>query len=142
MASPEQVRDFLAHWFQLGKPVVLNGGQDQCLPALIFHQGHYSQGFEACWQRIMATQGQGCYLQGTTQTVAELLSPGWEVTHCARCTMPVAIPTLGMMTLPCPCNDLPTWPSSEVPVPRPAVSDEQRLGDLRRRLEAPRGSGS
>jgi hypothetical protein len=134
MATQAQVRDFLAHWFQLGKPVVLAEDRGECLPAPVFYKGGYSQAFEDCWHQIMVTSGQGCYLRGTTQSVATMLSPGWEVTACARCAMPVAIPTLGMMTFPCPCNDLHSWPNYEVPVPRTAVNDEHRLTQIQQRL--------
>ncbi len=135
MATQEQVRNFLAHWFQLGKPVVLADDRGECLPAPVFYQGSYSQSFENCWHQIMVTSGQDCYLKGTTQSIAMMLSPGWEVTACARCAMPVAIPTLGMMTFPCPCNDLYSWPNYDAPVPRAAVKDEHHLSDIQRRLD-------
>ncbi|HIK44132.1 MAG TPA: hypothetical protein IGR64_04505 [Leptolyngbyaceae cyanobacterium M65_K2018_010] len=134
MATQEQVRNFLAHWFQLGKPVVLAGNQGECLPAPVFYQGGYSQAFEDCWQRIMSTGGEGCYLRGTTQSIATMLTPAWEVTACARCTMPVAIPTLGMMKFPCPCHDLYSWPNYEVPIPRSAVDDQQYLSEIQKSL--------
>jgi hypothetical protein len=134
MATQEQVRNFLAYWFQLGKPIVLAGNQGECLPAPVFYRGGYSQSFEDCWQQIMATEGNDCYLQGTTQSIAMMLSSGWEVTTCARCDMPVALPTLGIMTLPCPCDDLYFWPNNDVPVPRVAVDDDYHLSDIQRRL--------
>ncbi|NJL44768.1 MAG: hypothetical protein HC922_01520 [Leptolyngbyaceae cyanobacterium SM2_3_12] len=136
MATQEQVRDFLAHWFQLGKPVVLGAKRGECLPAPIFHLGHYSSEFEDCWQQILLTKGQDCYLKGTTQTVADMLTPGWDITTCARCTMPVAIPSVGLMKFPCPCHDLPTWPNYDVPVPRAAVDDGQHLSDIQQRIES------
>ena len=71
---------FLAHWFQLGKPVVLAGDRDECLPCPVYYKNGYSQSFEECWQRIMESRGEGCYLKGTTQTVAEMMTSGWEVT--------------------------------------------------------------
>ncbi|MFH7245514.1 MAG: hypothetical protein ACHWZW_21985 [Spirulina sp.] len=135
MASQEQVREFLAHWFQLGKPVVLAEDRGECLPSPIFHKGSYSQSFENCWHQIMVTSGQGCYLEGTTQSIATMLTPAWEITACARCEMPVALPILGLNPCPCPCHDLQTWPNTEVPTPRPAVDDDQHLSDIQQRLE-------
>jgi len=135
MASQEQIRSFLAHWFQLGKPVVLAGDRDECLPCPVYYKNGYSQSFEECWQRIMESRGEGCYLKGTTQTVAEMMTSGWEVTPCARCEMPVAVPTLGTMKFPCPCHDLHTWPNYDVPTPRMAVDDGHHLGEIHRRLD-------
>jgi hypothetical protein len=137
MASQADVRNFLAHWFQLGKPVVLADHRGDCLPQPIFNDGEYSPAFEDCWHRIMVTSGQGCYLQGTTQSIAEMLSPAWDITACARCEMPIALPTMGMSAHLCPCNDLPTWPNTEVPVPRPAVDNRNQLMDLQQRLGRP-----
>lgn len=135
MASQEQVRDFLAHWFQLGKPIVLAEDRGEYLPNPIYHQGTYSQSFEDCWHNVMVTSGQGCYLKGTTQTVADMLSPAWVVTSCARCDMPLAIPELGMTKSPCPCDDLSSWPNYDVPVPRTAVDSDRHLSDIQRRIE-------
>ncbi len=134
MASQAEVRNFLAHWFQLGKPVTLADNRGDCLPQPVFEAGGYSPSFEDCWHRIMVTSGQGCYLQGTTQTIAEMLSPAWDITACARCEMPIALPTLGVSTHLCPCNDLATWPNTEVPMPRTAVDNEHQLQAIQQRL--------
>lgn len=134
MASQAQIRDFLAHWFQLGKPVVLSENRGEYLPEPVFQNGCYSQTFEDCWDKIMVTSGQDCHLKGTTQSIGEMLSSGWDITPCARCEMPVAVPVLGITTQLCPCNDIPTWPSTEVPTPRPAVDNEHHLRALRHRL--------
>ncbi|TVQ08879.1 MAG: hypothetical protein EA368_10685 [Leptolyngbya sp. DLM2.Bin27] len=134
MASQEQVRNFLAHWFQLGKPVVVAESRGECLPSPVFQGEKYSSSFENCWRKIMVTRGRDCYLSGTNQSIAELLLPAWDVTDCARCDMPIVLPTAGMMTDLCPCNDLDTWPNTDVPTPRPAVDSRDRLGSLQQRL--------
>ncbi|WP_035985382.1 hypothetical protein [Leptolyngbya sp. KIOST-1] len=134
MASQAQIRNFLAHWFQLGKPVVLAENRGQCLPEPIYQNGDYSKSFEDCWHRIMVTGGQDCYLEGTSQSIAAMLSPAWEVTPCARCDMPLAIPIAGPMNYPCPCSDLMSWPNTDMPMPRTAVDNRQHLSDLRQRL--------
>lgn len=134
MASQEQIKNFLAHWFQLGKPVVLAHNRGECLPQPVFQNGRYSPSFEDCWQKIMVTNGQDCHLKGTTQSLGEMLSSGWDITPCSRCEMPVAVPSFGPAAQLCPCNDLPTWPNTEVPTPRAAVSNEQHLTNLRQRL--------
>lgn len=135
MATQDQVREFLAHWFQLGKPVVLAEDRGECLPAPVYYKGGYSQSFEDCWHRIMVTSGRDCYLKGTSQSIATMLTPGWDIAACARCAMPVAIPTLGTTTLPCPCNDLYSWPNLDVPTPRRAVDDDHHLSDIQSRLD-------
>jgi hypothetical protein len=139
MASQEQVRDFLAHWFLLGKPVMLAYGTSECLPVPVYCKEHFSFAFEDCWQQIMATGGEGCYLKGTVQTIAMMLTPAWDMTPCARCKLPIPMPTLGMTTLPCPCNDLMSWPNQELPMPRTAVNDGCHLDAIQRRLEQIKG---
>lgn len=134
MASQDQTRNFLAHWFQLGKPVVLAENRGECLPDPIFQDGRYSQSFEDCWHKVMVTSGRDCYLKGTTQSIAEMLSPVWDITPCARCDMPIAVLTAGIMTSLCPCDDLPTWPNTDVPMPRTAVDNQQHLTNLKQRL--------
>jgi hypothetical protein len=134
MASQAEVKNFLAHWFQLGKPVTLADNRGDCLPQPVFESGGYSSSFEDCWHRIMATSGHDCYLQGTTQSIAEMLSPAWDITACARCEMPIALPALGVSTHLCPCNDLATWPNTEVPTPRTAVDNRHQLQAIQQRL--------
>ena len=50
MASSEQVKQYLAHWFQLGKGVVCPKRQERIYPQVIFKEHHYSTEFEECWQ--------------------------------------------------------------------------------------------
>lgn len=134
MASPTQVREYLAHWFQLGKPVVQQGTERQYLPAPIFHNSQYSKAFEHCWEQISASGGENWYLAGTDYTIANMLSSSWDVIPCARCEMPVVVPTLGVMSAVCPCHDLASWPNQEIPAPRLAADTQNRLGDLQTRL--------
>lgn len=136
MASSDQVRQYLAYWFQLGKQVLLQGGGKAVLPQPVIAGDRYSDAFEACWQQIQSPDSGDCYLEGTEQTIAELLSDGWEVTDCARCAMPVPIRSVGMNALECPCIDLPTWPNTELPQPRPPVSSATRLAAIRERLHS------
>ena len=133
MASVSQVRTYLAYWFQLGKPVVFNRSQTQCLPHPIFQGNRLSPAFEQCWQTITQNTAD-CYLQGTDQTVADLLAAEWEITECARCSMPIPMPVSIVNASACPCNDLPNWPNDEIPQPRMGVSDESCLQDIRKRL--------
>jgi hypothetical protein len=134
MASINQVHSYLAFWFQLGKAVVLPRSGEALLPAPIFQNGTYSPQFEACWQRLQSTDAKDAYLEGTVQTVTELLTPSWDVTSCSRCAMPVPVLSLGVPPMECPCNDLPGWPNTELPSPRIAVDSRQQLQNLRDRL--------
>ena len=139
MASPNQVRDYLAHWFQLGKPIIQVATERQYLPTPIFHNGHYSKAFEHCWQQVTADGGHSWHLAGTDYSIAAMLSASWDVQPCARCSMPIGLPTKGVMTVLCPCHDVTSWPNQDLPTPRPGINNEQRLSALRFRLDQVQG---
>lgn len=134
MASEHQVRQYLAYWFQLGKKVAIDNGETVILPEPVIQGDRYSQEFEDCWQLVRAPESGDCYLEGTHQTIAELLSPAWDIMACARCSMPVPMPTIGTPPLECPCIDLPNWPNLEIPLPRAPISSQSRLIEIRDRL--------
>ncbi|MGD1860690.1 MAG: hypothetical protein ACFB0E_12060 [Leptolyngbyaceae cyanobacterium] len=136
MASVQAVQSFLAYWFQLGKPVVLQHSDTQTLPTPIFSGAQLSPAFQDCWQQIMEHPEQ-CFLKGTHESIAQLLSESWEIESCARCIMPVPMPVRGINSAVCPCADLPSWPNYEVPTPRAAVCTQTHLGQLRQRLDDP-----
>ena len=142
MASQQQVREYLAYWFQLGKKIVLRQDTAPFLPSPVVQGDRYSQEFEDCWQYILTIGGKECYLEGTDQTIEALLSPTWELEDCARCEMPVPLATSGMPAQVCPCNDLPLWPNHDVPRPRAPVSSLSHLTEIRARLETIEGSTS
>lgn len=138
MASSEHVRQYLAYWFQLGKRAVINNGEERLLPTPIFQGNRYSDEFEQCWQYLISDSSGDCHLEGTRQTIAELLSPRWDVVACARCDMPVPMFVLGTapeFSAACPCNDLPSWPDTELPAPRSAVDNQVELDRIRDRLK-------
>lgn len=139
MASKEEVRQYLSYWFQLGKKVLMGNGQEALLPQPVIRGDRYSQEFEDCWRQILSLDSGDCYLEGTEETVAELLTPAWDVTSCARCAMPVPVRNVGMPPLSCPCNDLSSWPNTEIPAPRSPVNTQAQLMDIRDRLLKPRG---
>lgn len=135
MASEEHVKRYLGYWFQLGKKVLIRNGQAAVLPEPLIVGDHYSQEFESLWQQLLSPDSGDCYLEGTEQTIAELLTPKWSVTACARCEMPVPLEDMGMPPELCPCNDLPTWPNPELPAPRSPISTQDRLRNIRDRLQ-------
>ena len=134
MASEKEVKQYLAYWFQLGKGVLLNNTQETLLPHKIISGDRYSQEFEHCWQKILDPQNGDCYLEGTTQTVAELLSSTWSINSCCRCGMPVPMIELGIQSNICPCHDLPDWPNNELPLPRTPIDSQEKLKSIYQRL--------
>lgn len=135
MASSGEVKKYLAHWFQLGKGVVNEGDGSVYLPESIIRGDRYSDEFERCWQTLMQANHQKLYLRGTQQSLADLLSPAWEITSCARCDMPIPTNYKQMPETPCTCDDLSNWPNENLPRPRLPVNSQEHLGRLRSRLE-------
>ncbi|MEM9003418.1 MAG: hypothetical protein AAGE59_07830 [Cyanobacteria bacterium P01_F01_bin.86] len=133
MASVSQVQAYLAYWFQLGKPIIFHKSQTQCLPSPIFQGNQFSEAFQECWQQV-AQDTSDCHLQGTDQTIADLLAGEWDITECARCEMPVPMPVRLVDSSACPCNDMPTWPNDEIPQPRMGVDNGHHLQGIRDRL--------
>lgn len=135
MASIAQVKQYLACWFLLGKKVLLHNGDRSLLPSPVFENGGYSRAFEDCWQEIELTRSGDCYLEGTKQTIQELLKPEWDFIMCSRCTLPIPVPVMGMAPNSCPCNDLTLWPNTEVPLPRLPANNQNQLRSICTRLE-------
>ncbi|MFB2737947.1 hypothetical protein [Umezakia ovalisporum] len=135
MATKQEVRMYLAYWFQLGKKVITSKGKASFLPKPVLRGDGYSQEFEDCWQKILSQTTGDCYLEGTYETISELLTPAWEILACGRCRMPVPLRSLGMPPLGCPCNDLFDWPNSELPAPRSPINTQEQLMLIRNRLE-------
>lgn len=134
MASRHQVKQYLAYWFQLGKRVLTHNGNQAQLPRPVIQGDRYSQEFEECWRLLLSPESQDCYLEGTSQTIAELLQPNWDISSCARCGMPVPMPVMNLPAEGCPCDNLPNWPNSEIPQPRSPISNQTHLNQLRDRL--------
>jgi hypothetical protein len=134
MASIPEVKQYLAHWFQLGKKVYIRNGDIALLPSRIFHHMNYSPEFDRCWDLLVADRSGDCYLEGTNQTIAQLLSPMWELVDCARCNMPIPLLIAGIAAENCPCVNLPNWPNTEIPAPISHVAVRSKLVDMQDRL--------
>lgn len=134
MASSQQVKQYLAYWFQLGKKVVIRNGEAALLPQPVIRGASYSDEFEAVWQQILSPDAGDCYLEGTHETIAELLTPVWEFNPCARCSMPIPMRSVGMPPNSCTCNDLSGWPDTSLPSPRQPVDSQAHLQSIRERL--------
>jgi hypothetical protein len=129
MASLLEVKQYLAHWFQLGKKVYVHNGDLGLLPSKIFHDTHYSAEFERCWDLILSDRSGDCYLEDTCQTIDELLTPQWDLVNCARCSMPIALQIAGISHESCPCFNLPQSPRSQLAV-------RSKLADIQDRLSS------
>lgn len=135
MATPEQVKKYLAYWFQVGKPVICPKGDRRILPQEVVIGDRYTQEFEQYWQELLQPQNRDCYLVGTDQTIAALLSSRWTIDACSRCAMPIPVDELGI-TVGCPCFDLESWPNNEIPLPRAPVDVRNHLSLIRERLRS------
>ncbi len=131
MASKKEVKKYLAYWFQLGKKVFINNGAASLQPRNVIDGESYSDEFEECWQKVLSSVSGECYLEGTHQTISELLSSEWDMSSCSRCEMPVPLKNLGMPPLLCPCNDVANWPNTELPPPREPVNSVNKLLRIR-----------
>lgn len=138
MATRSDVKRYLAYWFQIGKKVVAENGAAIVQPKTVLNGDRFSPEFEACWSKILEAEGKGYHLESTDQSLAELLSPDWDITSCARCDMPIPIREIGVELHPCPCNDLPDWPNEEIPKPHLPVDSQQRLANIKERVSVRR----
>ncbi|MGD1858215.1 MAG: hypothetical protein ACFB2W_28595 [Leptolyngbyaceae cyanobacterium] len=134
MASPQDVRHYLAYWFQLGKSIHIGNGRITQRPVPVLEGHRFSRAFDDCWQSIMTVSGRDCYLDGTQETIEELLSPNWEITDCARCSIPVAIHTTMPVAELCACGDIDTWPNDELPAPHMPINNNTHFNRLKTRL--------
>lgn len=134
MASEQQVKRYLAYWFQLGKKVMVHNGDLAVLPQPVIAGDRYSDEFERIWQLILSPESGDCYLEGTNERIAELLTPKWLIEPCVRCDMPVPMINVGLPPEVCPCNDLPSWPNTQIPSPREPINSQTRLHEIRERL--------
>ncbi len=115
---------------------MIRNGQASLAPRTVIQGNRYSAEFEACWQQIVAPDAGDCYLEGTSKTIRELLTPAWELNPCSRCSMPIPVHSIGLPPTECPCFDLPNWPDTETPQPRSPIDTQAHLGQIRDRLKA------
>lgn len=139
MASEQQVKRYLAYWLQLGKRVVIRNGESAVRPQIVIAGNRYSEEFEALWEKILSPESGNCYLEGTDEAIAELLTPVWSLEPCARCEMPIPVKNVGMPPEACPCFDLPWWPNLDLPAPREPIASQERLITIRDRLNQRNG---
>jgi len=134
MASPDQVKRYLAHWLQLGRKIYTHNGDRSVLPDPVIEGNRYSKAFEDCWQTLSSDDSGECYLEDTDQTIAELLTAQWEIILCCRCAMPVPMTVGSMESKNCPCINFSSWPNLDLPLPRSPVDNKTALSSIRQRL--------
>ncbi|AGF52507.1 slr0217 [Synechocystis sp. PCC 6803] len=133
MADAIEVKNYLGHWFQLGRAVIFPKSNEVVLPSPIFAGQRFSRAFEDCWQRIL-TSREDCYLEGTEQTLQSLLSGDWEIISCARCALPVPLSHSQIPNSLCPCVEVESWPNLELPLPRLPANQVCTLRKVQERL--------
>ncbi|AFY38556.1 hypothetical protein Lepto7376_2266 [[Leptolyngbya] sp. PCC 7376] len=133
MASTDQVKKYLAYWFQVGKPLISPHNDQRILPHTIVVGDRYSSEFESCFQEILSPRYRDSYLEGTEQTLGELLTSRWELLSCSRCSMPIPTDELGLK-MGCPCADLNAWPNVELPLPHCPSNVRSQLTLIHQRL--------
>ncbi|WP_017293495.1 hypothetical protein [Geminocystis herdmanii] len=134
MASSAEVKKYLAYWLQLGKKIIIPSRNLSLCPSNIIQFDRYSVEFEECWALISDENTGDCYLEGTIQTIQELLSPKWEISNCARCAMPVPMIQMGIQPEGCVCSDVEGWPNEELPKPREPINSKERLQNIKKSL--------
>lgn len=130
MATHTETKEYLAKWLQMGKTVSINDteiGLQQVIKG-----GNYSSEFEQLW---LQTQQAIAFLEGTNQTIQDLLKPEWEITSCAVCELPVPILSSGYReSNSCPCSDLNLHPNLETIAPRSPIKTSNYLQNISDRL--------
>jgi hypothetical protein len=134
MASPIEVKKYLAYWLQLGKKIIIPSRNLSLLPSKIIIGDRYSVEFEKCWTLVADEKTGDCYLEGTIQTIQELLSSKWKISGCARCDMPVPMIQIGIQSNECVCSDVEGWPNNDLPKPRSPVNNKDRLIEINKSL--------
>ncbi|MEM7555494.1 MAG: hypothetical protein AAF378_15620 [Cyanobacteria bacterium P01_A01_bin.84] len=135
MANTNDVKKYLASWFQLAKGVIVTNGKEILLPCPIFEGDDYSKEFQKCWEKITSPSSGDCYLEGTETTISQLLTPVWEINSCARCQMPVPIRNYTVSEIDCTCSDLENWPNEDLPTPRSQMNSLNKLREINYRLQ-------
>jgi hypothetical protein len=137
MASRTLVKNYIAQWMQMGKSVSLSTQGEQVSIYKILNGEEYSSLFNKLWDEISTTKADQAYLDGTDQTIDDLLSDRWEIIGCARCSLLVPSLDLGpRVPVCCPCDDLPSHPNLDLVAPHVPVKLSTAINGLCDRLIA------
>ncbi|MEE3717140.1 hypothetical protein V2H45_10320 [Tumidithrix elongata RA019] len=143
MATYNVVKDYLAQWMQVGKKVWLQSENRAVGIRKVIEGEKYAQEFESLWSEISTTKANEAYLEGTEETIQDLLSNKWELVECARCSLPVACLDMGAREISaCPCSTMRLWPNLETIPPRKPVKTTRYLNNICDRLLEKRSPAS
>lgn len=134
MATVHQVKQYLAYWFQVGKPLIAPHENRRLLPSTITVGERYTTEFNEFFTELLSPRYRDSYLEGTTQTLQELLSARWSLSACARCAMLVPLDNVGLK-IGCPCTDLEEWPNLDLPLPHCPNNVRAQLTVIHQRLQ-------
>lgn len=135
ISNYDAVKRYFAMWLQMGKKVFIEN-QNKLLGMNCVVRGEsYTNKFEQLWSEISDPRLGDVYLEGTDESVQELLSPKWEVIACARCAMPVPVGMGPQVAQVCPCDDLGVSPNLEAIAPREPVITAKHLSSIMSRLQ-------
>ncbi len=126
MATNLEVKEYLAKWLQMGKKISMHRAEISLIK--VISGADYTSEFEQLWHQA---QRENAVLDGTNETIQDLLKPEWEILDCAVCEMPV--PSLGSgfrEIKSCPCSDLDLHPNLETIAPRTPVVTSDYLQNI------------
>ncbi len=135
MSNYDAVKKYFAQWLQMGKKVFMKNQNKLVGMNCVVRGESYTNEFEQLWAEISDPRSGDVYLEGTDESVQELLSPKWEVIACARCAMPVPIGMGPQVAQICPCDDLGCSPNLEAIAPREPVITAKHLTRIMSRLK-------
>jgi hypothetical protein len=137
MSNYDAVKQYFAQWLQMGKRVFVEKQNNFVAINRVIKGESYSDEFEHLWAEISDPGSGDVYLEGTNETVQELLGPKWETIGCARCDMLVPCLSAGPRDIPvCPCHDLGCFPNLDsIPARAPVITNKY-LSNIITRLEA------
>jgi hypothetical protein len=135
MANSNVVKDYFAQWMQVGKKVLTQSDNKSVSISKVIDGEKYAQEFELLWTEISTNKAQEAYLEGTNETIQELLSDKWELVECPRCSLPSACIDLGVReTKACPCDTMKLWPNLDTIAPRKPIKTAKYLNNICDRL--------
>lgn len=123
VATPSEVKAYLACWLQMGKTLEVDLPQFSRSIRLsrVLSLDGLSSEFEQMWQLVLRYPNR-CNISGTEESIGDLLSESWEIDSCVRCGLHVPMPVrVNCDRGACPCNDIPAWPNNETVPPRLAA---------------------
>lgn len=118
MATEEEVKSYLAYWFQVGKNVEIGTNREKKNVNKIFSlsSNEYSQEFNSLWEKIVE-EADTSFLEDTSFSIKKLLSSEIEIVACSVCNAIVAS-GIFFTNNSCICSNIPLWPNLDIPQPK------------------------